>query len=180
MICDWKPYGVKTTTYQGVRCRRCRRETRRPVGWWWGPAKHPSRRHQFERECPRCHGEDTPAVPALMPMIRQICQHQPCRRVFRSAKPTPFCSLRCAQAERRENADFRKKIRQDRTLESETFVGGLVDRPTRCPHPGCGAPLAYEPGFAHCAVGCGRLWPLRGASVAAQRTYELASGLSQA
>ena len=110
-------------------------------------------------------------------VVRNVCEQ--CHGVFRRPTAQRFCSRTCSVRWRRANVEARRKLFKDRHLDSETFVVGLVDRPTHCPHPGCGAPLAYEPGFAHCAAGCGRLWPLRGASVAAQRTYELGSGLSQ-
>ena len=110
-------------------------------------------------------------------VVRNVCEQ--CGRVFRRPQAQRFHSHACAVAWRRANIEARRKLFKDRHLDSETFVVGLVDRPKTCPHPDCGAPLAYEPGFAHCAVGCGRLWPLRGTSVAAQRTYELVSGLSQ-
>lgn len=57
---------------------------------------------------------------------------------------------------------------------AERIVVGHDDRPVVCPR--CAGPLGHEPAFAHCGL-CGRLFPIRGASVADQMAYEQVSGL---
>jgi hypothetical protein len=52
---------------------------------------------------------------------------------------------------------------------------GLTARPWHCPK--CESLLDQEPGYARCRWGCGKLWPIRGASLVRQTEYELCSGL---
>lgn len=52
---------------------------------------------------------------------------------------------------------------------------GLPARPRHCVK--CGGLLYQEPGFARCRWGCGKLWPVRGTSLAEQMEYERRSGL---
>jgi len=52
---------------------------------------------------------------------------------------------------------------------------GLPVRPRRCPK--CEELLDQEPGYSRCRWGCGKLWPIRGASLVQQMEFERRSGL---
>lgn len=54
---------------------------------------------------------------------------------------------------------------------------GLPLRPRWCPK--CEALLYQEPAYSRCRWGCGKLWPIRGASLVRQFEFELRSGLLQ-
>lgn len=59
--------------------------------------------------------------------------------------------------------------------EEPVIEHGLPHRPGRCPK--CDSLLEQEPGYSRCRWGCGKLWPIRGASLVRQTEYELSSGL---
>ncbi len=52
---------------------------------------------------------------------------------------------------------------------------GLSVRPRWCPK--CEKLLVQEPAYSRCRWGCGKLWPIRGASLRQQLEFERRSGL---
>lgn len=101
-----------------------------------------------------------------------VCQGPVPKGLRRSWKGR-FCSGKCRKAWSEEQLS-------DPSQGEATFhqhVQTLSGRPTRCPQ--CHGLLSYEPAWAWCRYGCGRRWPLQGASLADQFRYERMSGLLQ-
>lgn len=59
-----------------------------------------------------------------------------------------------------------------------TFHTGPTAYPRRDDCPRCGTPVTQEPAFMHCAM-CGRYFPVAGASLNAQRDFELFDAYGQ-
>jgi hypothetical protein len=90
-----------------------------------------------------------------------------CRRGIRvPGRWAPYCGRFCFQLARVE------------ATPPACFRGTIRPGTTRCPR--CGDPLAEEGGFLHCRYGCGRIWVIPGASVAAQIEYERHAGVQGA
>ena len=79
-----------------------------------------------------------------------------------------FCCPSCYRAQ----GSARRKLAAD---AEPVIQHGLPFRPRRCPK--CDVLLDQEPGYARCRWGCGKLWPIRGASLVQQLEFERRSGL---
>ena len=55
------------------------------------------------------------------------------------------------------------------------FLHGLLPGEAICPK--CDGALEWEPAFARCRFGCGKLWPIRSGELDRQVDYERRSGL---
>jgi hypothetical protein len=118
----------------------------------------------------RVHGLHLLHVPAKVCVHCRARSHVPSREAW-WWKPGPGGLLStCAPCHRHLDAVRRRE-------EGARLLHGLAVRPRRCPK--CEALLEQEPGYARCRWGCGKLWPIRGASLLRQLEFELRSGLLQ-
>jgi hypothetical protein len=80
----------------------------------------------------------------------------------------------CPSCYRSQRSTVRRRRRALAELEP-VVEQGLPVRPRRCPK--CEELLDQEPGYSRCRWGCGKLWPIRGASLVDQLEFERRSGL---
>jgi len=85
----------------------------------------------------------------------------------------PFTLSICPPCYRPQSRASRKRRRA--LADEPVFQHGLPVRPRRCPR--CEELLDQEPGYSRCRWGCGKLWPIRGASLVRQLEFERRSGL---
>lgn len=86
----------------------------------------------------------------------------------------PFMVSCCPSCYRSQSGAGRK--RQSALADPEPVIQhGLSVRPRRCPK--CEELLYQEPAYSRCRWGCGKLWPIRGASLVQQLEFERRSGL---
>jgi ribosomal protein S27AE len=88
------------------------------------------------------------------------------RGILVQGRWAPYCRRVCFQLARAE------------AKPPACFTGTIRPGTTRCPR--CGDLLAEEGGFLHCRYGCGRIWLIDGASIAAQIEYERHAGVQGA
>jgi hypothetical protein len=87
---------------------------------------------------------------------------------------TTFAVSCCPSCYRSQRSAVRRRRRARAELEP-VVEQGLPVRPRRCPK--CEELLDQEPGYSRCRWGCGKLWPIRGASLVDQLEFERRSGL---